>query len=248
MSAWSWLLRRAVRGVRHGDRAPHRLDHGARAVRVRRVERRADTGAQPFSIGRFFDFWWFEYTHSNPRIGQAFTYLAVQARVLRRDRDAARLPRAGARDHRARHRSLADWRRAATSRCGRSRSASCGSRCRRSARRCSTARTARTTSMAPRSSCGSSCRCGSWRDGRRRAAAARRVLARRRARRHVQRAHRPDALAVHRRLRVWQRRRHGEISRLGLAGFVGAAIGFAAISRRFARSSLTQAGVMISSA
>ena len=37
-----------------------------------------DTNAQPFSIGRFFDYWWFEYTLSNPRIGQALTYLAYK--------------------------------------------------------------------------------------------------------------------------------------------------------------------------
>src|SRR5215207_5699078 len=37
-----------------------------------------DTHAQPFTLGRFFDYWWFEYTHSNPRIGQAFTYLSYK--------------------------------------------------------------------------------------------------------------------------------------------------------------------------
>jgi hypothetical protein len=37
-----------------------------------------DTGAQPFSLGRFFAYWKYEYTHSNPRIGQAFTYLAYK--------------------------------------------------------------------------------------------------------------------------------------------------------------------------
>jgi len=37
-----------------------------------------DTHAQPFSVGRFGDYWWFEYTHSNPRIGQALTYLAYK--------------------------------------------------------------------------------------------------------------------------------------------------------------------------
>jgi hypothetical protein len=37
-----------------------------------------DTKAQPFSIGRFVDYWTYEYTHSNPRIGQAFTYLAYK--------------------------------------------------------------------------------------------------------------------------------------------------------------------------
>lgn len=37
-----------------------------------------DTQARPFSIGRFFHYWRYEYTHSNPRIGQAFTYLAYK--------------------------------------------------------------------------------------------------------------------------------------------------------------------------
>src|SRR5215213_2089356 len=37
-----------------------------------------DTHAQPFTVGRFANYWWFEYTHSNPRIGQAFTYLAYK--------------------------------------------------------------------------------------------------------------------------------------------------------------------------
>ncbi len=37
-----------------------------------------DTGAKPFTIGRFFDYWRFEYTHSNPRLGQALTYLVYK--------------------------------------------------------------------------------------------------------------------------------------------------------------------------
>ena len=37
-----------------------------------------DTHAKPFTVGRFFHYWWFEYTHSNPRVGQAFTYLAYK--------------------------------------------------------------------------------------------------------------------------------------------------------------------------
>src|SRR4051812_2058164 len=37
-----------------------------------------DTGAKPFSLARFFSYWRYEYTHSNPRIGQAFTYLAYK--------------------------------------------------------------------------------------------------------------------------------------------------------------------------
>ena len=37
-----------------------------------------DTGARPFSLHNFFGYWRFEYTHSNPRIGQALTYLAYK--------------------------------------------------------------------------------------------------------------------------------------------------------------------------
>ena len=37
-----------------------------------------DTHGKPFTVGRFFNYWWFEYTHSNPRFGQAFTYLAYK--------------------------------------------------------------------------------------------------------------------------------------------------------------------------
>ncbi len=37
-----------------------------------------DTDAKPFTVGRFFDYWWYEYTHSNPRIGQTFTYLGYK--------------------------------------------------------------------------------------------------------------------------------------------------------------------------
>jgi len=36
------------------------------------------TGAKPFSAGNFVDFWTFEYTHSNPRLGQPLTYLAYK--------------------------------------------------------------------------------------------------------------------------------------------------------------------------
>ncbi len=36
------------------------------------------TEARPFSAGNFFGFWWHEYTHSNPRIGQPLTYLAYK--------------------------------------------------------------------------------------------------------------------------------------------------------------------------
>jgi hypothetical protein len=37
-----------------------------------------DTGAQPFSVARFFQFWHHEYTTSNPRIGQPLAYLAYK--------------------------------------------------------------------------------------------------------------------------------------------------------------------------
>ncbi|MDB4959110.1 MAG: hypothetical protein JWO36_6679 [Myxococcales bacterium] len=37
-----------------------------------------DTHAEPFSIRRFFGYWAFEYTHSNPRLGQPLTYLAYK--------------------------------------------------------------------------------------------------------------------------------------------------------------------------
>lgn len=37
-----------------------------------------DTDAQPGSIGRFFRFWYQQYTESNPRIGQPLTYLAYK--------------------------------------------------------------------------------------------------------------------------------------------------------------------------
>lgn len=36
------------------------------------------TESKPFSAGNLFDFWWHEYTHSNPRIGQPLTYLAYK--------------------------------------------------------------------------------------------------------------------------------------------------------------------------
>ncbi len=37
-----------------------------------------DTHARPFTAARFFDYWGYEYTHSNPRIGQPLTYLAYK--------------------------------------------------------------------------------------------------------------------------------------------------------------------------
>jgi hypothetical protein len=37
-----------------------------------------DTHARPFTVGRFFDYWWYEYTHSNPRLGQLFAYLGYK--------------------------------------------------------------------------------------------------------------------------------------------------------------------------
>jgi hypothetical protein len=37
-----------------------------------------DTDAKPATAGHFFDYWWFEYTHSNPRLGQPLAYLAYK--------------------------------------------------------------------------------------------------------------------------------------------------------------------------
>ena len=37
-----------------------------------------DTRAEPATVGRFFEYWRFEYTHSNPRLGQPLTYLAYK--------------------------------------------------------------------------------------------------------------------------------------------------------------------------
>src|SRR5205085_9055139 len=37
-----------------------------------------DTSAKPFSVGRFLDYWHSDYVHSNPRIGQALTYLSYK--------------------------------------------------------------------------------------------------------------------------------------------------------------------------
>src|SRR4051812_9346106 len=37
-----------------------------------------DTGARPGSLARFLDYWAYEYTHSNPRIGQPITYLVYK--------------------------------------------------------------------------------------------------------------------------------------------------------------------------
>jgi hypothetical protein len=36
------------------------------------------SGAKPITASRFFDFWWHEYTHSNPRLGQPLTYLSYK--------------------------------------------------------------------------------------------------------------------------------------------------------------------------
>lgn len=37
-----------------------------------------DTGAEPFSVGNFFEYWWQQYTQSNPRLGQPLTYLSYK--------------------------------------------------------------------------------------------------------------------------------------------------------------------------
>ena len=36
------------------------------------------TAAEPVTFGRFFEFWWLQYTHSNPRFGEPLTYLAYK--------------------------------------------------------------------------------------------------------------------------------------------------------------------------
>lgn len=38
----------------------------------------ADTRGEPFTVGRFFDYGVYEYTHSNPRLGQWFAYLSYK--------------------------------------------------------------------------------------------------------------------------------------------------------------------------
>jgi hypothetical protein len=37
-----------------------------------------DTHAKPITIARFFEYWRYEYAHSNPRLGQPLTYLAYK--------------------------------------------------------------------------------------------------------------------------------------------------------------------------
>src|SRR5947199_397874 len=37
-----------------------------------------DTHAEPITFDRFVDYWWFEFTHSNPRVGQPLTYLSYK--------------------------------------------------------------------------------------------------------------------------------------------------------------------------
>jgi hypothetical protein len=37
-----------------------------------------DTNARPFTLSNFFDYWWGQYTHSNPRLGQPLTYLGYK--------------------------------------------------------------------------------------------------------------------------------------------------------------------------
>ena len=37
-----------------------------------------DTHGEPITASRFFDYWGYEYTHSNPRVGQPLTYLAYK--------------------------------------------------------------------------------------------------------------------------------------------------------------------------
>src|SRR3569833_2360505 len=37
-----------------------------------------DTQAEPITPHRFFSYWWLGFTHSNPRFGQPFAYLAYK--------------------------------------------------------------------------------------------------------------------------------------------------------------------------
>lgn len=37
-----------------------------------------DTRAKPITVGRFFEYWRYEYAHSNPRLGQPLTYLTYK--------------------------------------------------------------------------------------------------------------------------------------------------------------------------
>jgi hypothetical protein len=37
-----------------------------------------DTHARPITVGRFFEYWRYEYAHSNPRLGQPVTYLTYK--------------------------------------------------------------------------------------------------------------------------------------------------------------------------
>ena len=121
-----------------------------------------DTHAKPFTVGNFFDYWKLEYTHSNPRFGQPFDVPRLQARVVRGDRDAARVSRAVARDHdpRARAAAVRAW--VATSRCGRSSLGVAVVRAAAGRQDAVLSRVLRELHLRrSRSSCGSSCRCAS---------------------------------------------------------------------------------------
>src|SRR5688500_14174947 len=37
-----------------------------------------DTRGEAITLDRFFDYWWTQYTHSNPRLGQPLTYLSYK--------------------------------------------------------------------------------------------------------------------------------------------------------------------------
>ncbi len=41
-----------------------------------------DTDAQPATVGRFLDYWQYQYAHSNPRLGQPLTYLAYKLELF----------------------------------------------------------------------------------------------------------------------------------------------------------------------
>lgn len=77
-SAWSWILRvlcvaYIVATALHIGRV---IAHEPFAFDAWNMAR--DTSAEPITTSRFFDYWWYQYTHSNPRIGQPLTYLAYK--------------------------------------------------------------------------------------------------------------------------------------------------------------------------
>lgn len=77
-TAWSWILR-ALFVVYVAATAIHIgwvLAHEPFVFDAWNVA--VDTQAQPATVERFFEYWWQQYTHSNPRLGQTFTYLGYK--------------------------------------------------------------------------------------------------------------------------------------------------------------------------